>query len=228
MEKIGLYFYINEEVIMEAVSVEMGIKYGDMITSKQSHFNVWEELYLKKYQHEYDYFPRGRVVYSPVNNQYILYIDKCIDKAGLEQIKHITCVMYAMEIIWSDLRIKCYFEGRLMKKLVICFVLVLMLVGCISSNEKEVQVEKETNDLSELEAIGEVEVDENYTEFKVFTTNEKIDMAESFSVMAFYMYGGMYNIFSEIEIDNINIEFINEASGEVISEANSKDIYRVT
>ena len=49
-------------------------------------------------------------------------------------------------------------------------------------------------------------------------------MSESFSVMALYMYGGMYGIFSGEEVDNVHVDFKNADSGEIISSANSEDM----
>jgi hypothetical protein len=36
--------------------------------------------------------------------------------------------------------------------------------------------------------------------------------------------GGIYSIFDGEEVDNINVKFINEASGEIISESNSSEM----
>ena len=47
---------------------------------------------------------------------------------------------------------------------------------------------------------------------------------ESFSVLGFYMFGGMYNIFNGSEVDNIHVDFIYEATGEVFNSADSKDM----
>ena len=52
----------------------------------------------------------------------------------------------------------------------------------------------------------------------------ELNLAESFSVLAFYMYGGMYNIFNGTEVENIAVDFINEATGQIINSANSSDI----
>ena len=49
-------------------------------------------------------------------------------------------------------------------------------------------------------------------------------MNESFSTMAFYMYGGMYNIFNGTEVDNIHVDFVNADSGEIISSSDSKNL----
>ena len=69
-----------------------------------------------------------------------------------------------------------------------------------------------------------IEANDNFTEFTITTKSTELDMAESFSVMAFYMYGGMYNVFSGDEVDNINVKFINESTGKLIVESNSKDL----
>ncbi len=76
----------------------------------------------------------------------------------------------------------------------------------------------------EFPNVVNIESNEDYTEFKVTTTNEEPDMSESFLTLSFYMYGGVYGIFSGEQADNIKVAFINKASGEVISEENSKDM----
>ena len=69
-----------------------------------------------------------------------------------------------------------------------------------------------------------IKANENYTEFTITTKSAELDMAESFSVIAFYMYGGIYNVLNGEEIDNISVTFINADSGEVISVSNSSDM----
>ena len=49
-------------------------------------------------------------------------------------------------------------------------------------------------------------------------------MSESFSVMALYMYGGMYAIFNGEDAENIHVDFVNADTGEVISSADSKNL----
>lgn len=84
--------------------------------------------------------------------------------------------------------------------------------------------------LSEIIESGEypnfvsIEANENYTEYTVVTKSEELDFSESFSVLAFYIYSGMYYAFNGTEVDNICVQFINETSGEVIEEANSRDM----
>ena len=64
----------------------------------------------------------------------------------------------------------------------------------------------------------------DYTSFTVETEAEELGFADSFSTMAFYMYGGMYAAFSGKEVDNIHIDFVNATTKEVIKAADSKDM----
>lgn len=69
-----------------------------------------------------------------------------------------------------------------------------------------------------------IEVNDNFTEFTVTTKSTELDLNESFSTIAFYMYGGMYNVFSGDDVDNVSVTFVNSDSGEVIETANSSDM----
>lgn len=71
--------------------------------------------------------------------------------------------------------------------------------------------------------ITNIETNENYTSFTVTTSSTELDLNESFSVMAFYTYGGMYNIFNGTSVDNVHVDFVNADTGDVISSANSSD-----
>lgn len=68
-----------------------------------------------------------------------------------------------------------------------------------------------------------IEANNDYTSFTITTKSTELDMNESFSVMIFYMYGGMYNIFNGTQVDNVHIDFVNADSGEIISSADSSD-----
>lgn len=72
--------------------------------------------------------------------------------------------------------------------------------------------------------IVSVEVNNDFSQYKVVTTNTELSLEESFSVLGFYMYSGLYYAFDGGQLDNVNVQFINESSGEVISEANSSDL----
>lgn len=69
-----------------------------------------------------------------------------------------------------------------------------------------------------------IKANDNYTEFEITTKSTDLSLAESFSTLAFYMYGGTYNIFNGTSVDNISVKFINADSGDIISTSNSKDM----
>lgn len=70
----------------------------------------------------------------------------------------------------------------------------------------------------------DIKASDDFTTFTITTKSVELDLNESFSVLAFYMYGGMYNAFNGTAVDNIHVEFINADSGEVISSADSSNM----
>lgn len=72
--------------------------------------------------------------------------------------------------------------------------------------------------------ITSVTANSDFTSFTITTKNAEPDMMESMSVLALYMYGGMYAIFNGETADNIHVDFVNADSREVISSANSEDM----
>lgn len=79
---------------------------------------------------------------------------------------------------------------------------------------------KQSNDYKNFINIT---TNENFTEFTVTTTEKRLDTKESFSVMSFYMYGEMYNMFLGTPADNIHVEFIHAETGELVSAADSSN-----
>lgn len=77
---------------------------------------------------------------------------------------------------------------------------------------------------SDYPNITNVEHNDDYTSFTITTKNAEPDLSESFSVMALYMYGGMYGIFSGEEVDNVHVDFKNADTGEIIGSSNSEDM----
>ncbi|MCI9485044.1 MAG: hypothetical protein HFH27_11400 [Clostridiaceae bacterium] len=76
----------------------------------------------------------------------------------------------------------------------------------------------------EFPSITAIEANGDYTQFRVTIESETLGLNESLSVMAFYLYGGMYHAFNGTQIENVNVQFINAATGEIVEETNSKDI----
>lgn len=68
-----------------------------------------------------------------------------------------------------------------------------------------------------------IEHNEDFTEFTITTASTELDIKESFSVLMFYMQGGMYNIFNGTPVDNVSVTFVNAETGAVISQSSSAD-----
>lgn len=83
---------------------------------------------------------------------------------------------------------------------------------------------QEMVDSEDYPNFTDIEANDNYTEFTITTKSTELDFSESFSVLAFYMYGGMYAIFSGEAVDNVSVTFVNADSGEVINTSNSADM----
>lgn len=71
--------------------------------------------------------------------------------------------------------------------------------------------------------ITKITANHDFTSFTIVTKSEKLDLAEAFSTIGFYMYGGLYHIFNGSSVDNIHVEFVNADSGKIISSSDSKD-----
>ncbi len=72
--------------------------------------------------------------------------------------------------------------------------------------------------------ITAAEANDDFTVFTITTKNTETDLAEAMSVLALYTYGGMYAIFSGVKVDNIHVDFVNDASGNVIDSYDSKNM----
>lgn len=72
--------------------------------------------------------------------------------------------------------------------------------------------------------ITDIKANSDFTNFTVTTTSTDLDLAESMSIIVFYMYGGMYAIFNGSDVGNIHVDFVNADSGEIISSADSSDM----
>lgn len=101
-----------------------------------------------------------------------------------------------------------------------------------SQHKKFLADYKESLDAALQEMVGsedypnftDISANDNFTEFTITTTSTELDFNESFSVLAFYMYGGIYNMFSGEKIDNVHVDFVNAETGEIISSSDSADM----
>lgn len=75
---------------------------------------------------------------------------------------------------------------------------------------------------SEDYAFTDIKYNDDYTQFDVTLSTDEVGFAEGFAALAFYVYGGMYGIFSGHTADNITVNYY-DSNGNLIESANSND-----
>jgi hypothetical protein len=80
---VGIFFKVANDFLIDVVPVEESEPYGDAL-QYGGHFDFHECLHPaapseRRFKaHDYDYYPRGRVVYFPKRNTFTLYVDPCL------------------------------------------------------------------------------------------------------------------------------------------------------
>jgi hypothetical protein len=75
---VGLFFVANGTLLLHKCAISEAEPYGDFLNYPESHDKVWRREHYKQYRVDFDYFPRGRIVYNRVAGTYSLYHDACI------------------------------------------------------------------------------------------------------------------------------------------------------
>jgi hypothetical protein len=95
-----------------------------------------------------------------------------------------------------------------------------MLDGITEGMEESLQ--EMIND-DEKYGIAKINHNGTYSVFDVTMDTDKLGLGDSFTVIAFYMYGGMYGIFSGNRADNVIVNFYDPA-GNLIQTGNSANM----
>lgn len=86
------------------------------------------------------------------------------------------------------------------------------------------EIDKALEDMvgsAEYPNVTKVEHEDDYSHFTVTTKSTELDLAESISVLAFYMYGGMYGACNGDTDMVIGVDFVNADTGETIESFSS-------
>lgn len=109
---VGIYFVVQGQVILGAVSVEEGDPYGEAI--EHGGHNDFHEKLTPSTPNErvfklrpYDYFPRGRVVYFPAPNTFRLYADRCLGPDTLRKIVELFRLAGQNVVLEADEHYQC-------------------------------------------------------------------------------------------------------------------------
>lgn len=75
---VGPFFWIQGKLIAFPNRLEEGVDTGvGIIDGVAGHMTEYEKLPYR-FEHDYDYWPRGRVVFHKNKNKSIVYLDRCI------------------------------------------------------------------------------------------------------------------------------------------------------
>lgn len=80
-------------ILADATSLADAEPYGEFLTHARGHYQVWSRWQRTRMtpvvgrfvlqaitDHEYEFFPRGRIVYNTVTSVFILYADRCLQQ----------------------------------------------------------------------------------------------------------------------------------------------------
>lgn len=86
------------------------------------------------------------------------------------------------------------------------------------------EIDKALDDMvgsAEYPNVTKIEPKDDYSHFTVTTKSTELDMAETLSVIGFYMYGGMYGACNGDTDMVISVDFVNADTGETIDSFSS-------
>lgn len=76
--QVCLFFYVNGRFLIHGCTLDEAEEYGDFLIYPGGHFDIWDKEYANRYHVDYDYFPRGRVAYNRVKQEFQILFDRCI------------------------------------------------------------------------------------------------------------------------------------------------------
>lgn len=77
---VGLFFCVDGKFFFYKCLLSEAESYGDFLNYPASHDAVWRRNHAQKYHVDFDYYPRGRVVYRKSDGIFLIYYDRCIEK----------------------------------------------------------------------------------------------------------------------------------------------------
>ena len=79
--RVGIFWMFDGKLILDTTPIRQAEQYGEAKTHPRGHIEYWTQLQRAgaiSEDVEYDDPPRGRVVYFPKDDRFVLYADRCI------------------------------------------------------------------------------------------------------------------------------------------------------
>lgn len=112
MPKIGIFFKVGNDFLIDAVPLTEGEPYGNAI-GYSGHYDFHESLETstpaeRRFKaHDYDYYPRGRVVCFPKKNSFTLYTDPCLTPDDINRVINLFSLDGQTVEVASDEHYRC-------------------------------------------------------------------------------------------------------------------------
>ena len=86
MPNVGLFFVVEGHLFLHDCPKDKADKAGGFINYPFSHDQIWRKYYHQRFGHDFDYYPRGRILYNRDNDTWMLYKDHCIKEQELRNL----------------------------------------------------------------------------------------------------------------------------------------------
>lgn len=103
--RVGLFFLAEGNLLLHTCALEEAAAYGDFLNYPLSHDAVWLKHYQKKYEVDFDCYPRGRIIYHAVKKEYLLYYDRCMAEKANEMAE---CFGESTVLLVQDEHYQCH------------------------------------------------------------------------------------------------------------------------
>lgn len=78
--RVGIFFLANGGLLLHTCPFVEALSYGDFLNYPFSHDDVWMKHYQAVYKVDFDYWPRGRIIYNTKTGVYTVFYDSCMAK----------------------------------------------------------------------------------------------------------------------------------------------------
>lgn len=76
--RVGIFFFADGNLLLHTCPLADALPYGDFLNYPLSHDDVWIKHYQAQYKVDFDYWPRGRIIYNTKENAYTVFYDSCM------------------------------------------------------------------------------------------------------------------------------------------------------
>ena len=84
---VGIFFVVDNKPLIHCCSLEESEQTEYFCNFPFSHYDIWNLFYINKYKVDFDYYPRGRIIFDKTLNIFRIFYDPCAEEFGKSIIK---------------------------------------------------------------------------------------------------------------------------------------------